>query len=198
MPKSNYKQIKNQEKENKQKILASNPEVVDESGIYILYRFENGFSYAYVGQAKRMLSRLADHLKNFQHIDLSIKKHGLWSENNQTGWKIDTISYPESELNEREQQWIRICAEQGYQLYNHTTGSQGVGKAVLGDQKERKGYKQGLYNGYENARKDIAKLFNKNLACVYQGDKPPTKNQEKAMQKFNDFIAVQEGVNGDN
>ena len=97
----NYAQIKAIEKKNKERILKVCPEATEDSGIYILTRQENGFSYGYVGQAKHILSRLAGHLKGYQHIDLSIKKHGLYSENNPTGWRIRTVYYPISELNEK-------------------------------------------------------------------------------------------------
>ena len=73
----NYRQIKAIEQKNKQRILAVCSNVTETSGIYILIREENGFKYAYVGQAKHLLTRLAQHLSGYQHIDLSIKKHGL-------------------------------------------------------------------------------------------------------------------------
>ena len=72
----NYKQIKAKERQNKERILRTNPYVDEKSGIYFLTREdENGFKFAYIGQAKRLLSRLAEHLSGYQHIDLSLKKH---------------------------------------------------------------------------------------------------------------------------
>ena len=46
----------------------------DESGIYILTRYDdNGFKFAYVGQAKKVLTRLAEHPMGYkQHIDFSL------------------------------------------------------------------------------------------------------------------------------
>ena len=51
----------------------------DESGIYILTRYDdNGFKFAYVGQAKKVLTRLAGHPMGYkQHIDFSLRKHGI-------------------------------------------------------------------------------------------------------------------------
>ena len=43
---------------------------------------EEGIKYAYIGQAKHILTRLAQHLTGYQHIDLSIRKHGLYSNRN--------------------------------------------------------------------------------------------------------------------
>ena len=47
----------------------------DESGIYILTRYDdNGFKFAYVGQAKKVLTRLAEHPMGYkQHIDFSLR-----------------------------------------------------------------------------------------------------------------------------
>lgn len=186
----NYKQIKAIEKVNKARILKVCPDVTDASGIYILTREESGFKFAYVGQAKKLLSRLAGHLKGYQHIDLSLKKHGLWSEDKPTGWKISFVEYPEQFLDEQEQIYIKQMANLGYQLRNKTSGSQGEGKKDISDA-PTKGYLEGLHNGYKKAQKEIAHLFKLHLVC---GTKkvPPTKLQEKAMQKFEDFISVEE------
>ena len=90
----NYKQRLAIEAKNKNRWLAVNPDLNDKSGIYILTREENGFKYAYIGQAKHILTRLAQHLVTFQRIDLSLKAHGLYSEDNPTGWKVGAINYP--------------------------------------------------------------------------------------------------------
>ena len=74
-----FRQAKAIEAKNKRKWLALNPKLDESSGIYILRRQdENGFRYAYVGQAKRILTRLSQHLSGYQHIDLSLKSHGLY------------------------------------------------------------------------------------------------------------------------
>ena len=59
---------------NKMKLLTVNPKLDDNSGIYFLTREdENEIKYAYVGQAKHILTRLVQHLVGYQHIDLSLK-----------------------------------------------------------------------------------------------------------------------------
>lgn len=186
----NYKQIYAIEKANKARVLKACPDVPDTSGIYILTREENGFKFAYVGQAKKLLTRLAGHLKGYQHIDLSLKKHGLYSEDNPTGWKVSFVEYPEQFLDEQEQIYIKQMANLGFQLRNKTSGSQGEGKKDISDA-PTKGYLEGLHNGYKKAQKEIAHLFKLHLVC---GTKkvPPTKLQEKAMQKFEDFISMEE------
>lgn len=188
----NFRQIMAILNSYKKQVLEHFPGVPEKSGIYILTRFEDGFKYAYIGQAQKLLTRLAEHLKGFQskstqHIDLSLKKHGLYSSDNENGWKIEWILFSENELNEKEQEYIRLYAEKGYQLRNKTSGSQDNTKKAISETVV-KGYQMGLHKGYENARKYVAQLFDKNLKCNYQGDKKPTKNQEKAMLKFNEFI----------
>ena len=176
----NYKQIYAIKKANQNRILAVNSKVPERSGIYILTRFDENFKYAYIGQAKSLLERLAGHLTGFkQHIDLSIKKHGLFSNENLTGWDINFIECPANELNEKEQEYI-LKYGKTHQLRNKTTGSQGVGKKSI-ETTERKGYNQGLANGYKKAQKEIAKLFEKNLKVEMQGSS--NKLKERAMAK---------------
>ena len=183
----NYRQIKAIEQKNKQRVLKVCSKASEKSGIYILFRSENGFKYAYVGQAKHLLTRLAQHLSGYQHIDLSIKKHGLYSNDNPFGWNIVVYECPECDLDSKEQEWILICANKGYQLRNKTSGSQGEGKRGLDDQKSPKGYYDGKKQGYLDARKYVANLFDKHLKFSQKSDKP-NKNQEKAAEKFKDFL----------
>ena len=183
----NYKQIKAIEKMNKERILKVCPSVPERPGIYIFFREEDGFKFAYVGQAINLLQRLAQHLSGYQHIDLSIKKHGLWSKENPCGWRIWHLECKITELDQMEQEMIRKCAFKGYQLRNKTTGSQGVGKKGLDDQKPPKGYHAGLAQGYRNAQRDVAHLFEKHLNYSKKSDKP-NKHQEKALEKFKDFL----------
>lgn len=187
MPKQNYRQIYAIKKKNEQIILSVCPDCPNTSGIYFLLREEEGFKYAYIGQAKHLLDRLASHLSGYQHIDLSIKKHGFWREENPTGYKVHCLQFPESQLDEKEQYFIKKYANAGWQMRNETTGSQGKGKKALGDAKTPKGYYDGIAQGEKNARKMVAHLFKLHLDYVPKKN-PPTKNQQKALQKFEDFL----------
>jgi hypothetical protein len=185
-----FRQIKAIENANKGRILKVCPDCSEESGIYFLLREENGFKFAYIGKAKHLLSRLAQHLQGYkQHIDRSLKKHGLWSEDNPTGWKVHFLRFPENELNEKEQYFIRKYATAGYQLRNVESGGN-LGKTDIGDRKQSRGYYDGLDAGYNRARKEIAHLFELHLECSTKRN-PPTKLQEKAMEKFTKFIEVE-------
>lgn len=187
----NYRQIKAVEKKNKERILKLQPTVPETSGIYIFLRKDSDFRYAYVGQAKHLLTRLAQHLSGYQHIDLSIKKHGLYSEENPEGWRIIWRSVAEDKLDEMEQHYIKEYADAGFQLRNKTSGSQGQGKRGIAENRPSKGYYDGLAQGYKNAQKYVANLFDKHLVYGKKSDKP-NKNQEKAMAKFEEFLKFEE------
>lgn len=188
------RQIKAIEKANKQRILKVCPGVPESSGIYFLLREENGFKYGYIGQAKHLLTRLAQHLRGYQHIDLSLKKHGLYSDKNPTGYKVHFLVFPENMLNEMEQKYILKYANSGYQMRNKTSGSQGEGKQGIADNKPSKGYYDGVEQGKKKSRQFIADLFNKHLVVTTKRV-PPTKLQERALQKFNDFINIESEEN---
>ena len=192
----NYRQIKAIEAANKKLILQVCPDCPDRSGIYFLLREENGFRWAYIGQAKRLLSRLAGHLRGYQHIDLSLKKHGLWSEENPTGWRVHYLEFPQDQLDEMEQKYIKNYANKGYQLRNHESGGH-EGKVALEGRKGSRGYYDGLAQGHKNAQKMIAHLFDKHLV-VSTKKNPPTVNQQKALDKFMNFINWEEEKGDEN
>ncbi len=181
------RQIKAIEAANKARILSVCEGCPDCSGIYFLLREEDGFRYAYIGQAKRLLTRLAGHLRGYQHIDLSIRKHGLYSVDNPTGWRIHFLEFPESQLDEMEREYIRKYATAGYQLRNKTDGGQGKGKTGIADNKPSRGYYDGVEQGKKNTRRFICDLFAKHLDFKPKSDKP-TKHQQRAMEKFAAFL----------
>ena len=193
--KSNYKNIaraKMIERQNEQRLLTVNPELDNESGIYFLTRVdEQGFRYAYIGQAVHILQRLAGHLVGYQHIDLSLKKHGLYSEDNPYGWKVNFKHYPKSELDEQEQYWIKQYADKGYQLRNKTSGSQGEGKAQIDDYRPAKGYRDGLAQGYKNAVREIKSIIDKHLIVSLKPEKANNKVSQKQFEKFKEILGVE-------
>lgn len=183
-------EIKRMEQEIKQRLLLVNPKLNEQSGIYFLTREdEQGIKYAYIGQAKHILSRLAQHMTGYQHIDLSIRKHGLISNNNMCGWNVNFLNFPEKLLDEKEQYYIKNYALGGYQLRNKTSGSQGKGKRQIDEYKPSKTYREGVEQGMKNASRDMARLFEKHLN-VSTKNEPPTINQIKALDKFNQFLEL--------
>lgn len=188
----NYRKIMAIKAENEKRILKVCPDAKKESGIYCFYRInEQGFKFAYIGLAtKSVLTRLAEHLSGYnQHIDLSIRKYGLYDEEkNEYGYKIKILCYcPEEECNEKEQYYIKQYADEGWQLRNVTGGSQGEGKFNLSEGKSTKGYRDGLQQGRKNTIKEIAKLFEKNL--TYQINGTVNKRKQTALDKFESILA---------
>lgn len=188
-----FRQAKAIEAKNKKKWLELNPMLDESSGIYILTRQdENGFRYAYVGQAKHVLTRLAQHLVGYQHIDLSLKKHGLYAVDNQYGWNITFFNCPEQKLDELEKCYIKICADDGYQLRNKTSGSQGDGKTQIADYRPAKGYRDGLKQGRINMARELSHIIEKHLVVAIRDDKQGNKVSEKQFEKFKELL--KEGV----
>lgn len=189
MNKGDIINAKRREEQNKAKWLDINPFLTDDSGIYLITREENGFRYAYVGQAKHILTRLAQHLNGYdQHIDLSLKKHGLWSRNNLTGWFVSQVKFPENKLDEYEQKYIRLYADMGYQLRNKTSGSQGIGKIGIADNKPSKGY----YDGKRQGKSDLIKELNKVVKHLQITPKDDGKLATRMEQKFWEILGQKE------
>ena len=186
MAKQNYRQIFARKEEEKKKLLALNSQLDNQSGIYIFTRFENGFKFAYVGQALHLLDRLISHLQGYeQHIDKSLKKHKLWSKDNPNGWQIKFIHCHQENLNAIEQQMILEYATSGYQMLNKTSGSQGTKKFAIVDN-QRKGYLQGKNDGKIATLRQIKVYFDKYLDFVIKGKE--TKIKARKLQEFRELL----------
>lgn len=184
-----FRQAKAIEMKHKKMLLAMNPQLNDESGIYFLTRTdENGIKYAYIGQAKHILTRLAQHLSGYQHIDLSLRKHGLRSESNVFGWNVGFLLFPISELDEKEQHYIKQYASKGYQLRNKTAGGQGEGKVQIDEYKPAKGYRDGLKQGRKNLARELSHIIDKHLIVSLKPEKQNNSVSVKAFDKFNDLL----------
>ena len=178
------------ESKNRKRLLEVNPRLTDESGIYFLTRTdENGFRYAYIGQAVHILQRLAQHLVGYQHIDLSLKKHGLYADDNPHGWKIGFLNFPISELDKQEQHYIKTYADYGYQLRNKTSGSQGEGKAKIDEYRPTKGYRDGIRQGKINLARELSSIAEKHLEIRLKPEKQGNKVSEKQYEKFMTLIS---------
>ena len=187
----NIRQAKAIESKNRKRLLEVNPSLTDESGIYFLTRTdENGFRYAYIGQAVHILQRLAQHLVGYQHIDLSLKKHGLYTDNNPHGWKIGFLNFPISELDKQEQHYIKAYADYGYQLRNKTSGSQGEGKAQIDEYRPTKGYRDGIRQGKINLARELSSIASQHLTIGLREDKQGNKTSQKQLEKFMELINV--------
>lgn len=190
----NIAQIKAIEKKNRERLLKVNPKLNDRSGIYFLTRTdENDISYFYIGQAVNIIQRMCGHLTGYQHIDLSIKKRGFFSEENPYGWKLNFINYPKSELDKMEQYWILEYTKRGYQCrYNKTAGGQGDGKEKINEFKPSRGYRDGLKQGEKNLARELSSIAEKHLKIEIREDKKNNKISQKQYEKFMDLLKVGE------
>lgn len=186
------RQAKAIESENRKRLLKINPKLNDKSGIYFLLREdENGFKFAYVGQAKSVLQRLAGHLVGYeQHIDLSLRKHKLYSEDNPYGWRVEFLNFPESQLDEKEKYYIKLYADKGYQLRNVSLGGQGENRAIgsIGERKAPKGYLQGIQQGRKNLARELSNIAEKHLKIELREDKANNKVSQKQYEKFKELL----------
>lgn len=184
------------ESENRKRLLKINPKLNDRSGIYFLLREdENGFKFAYVGQAKSVLQRLASHLVGYeQHIDLSLRKHKLYSEDNPYGWRVEFINFPESQLDEKEKYYIKLYADKGYQLRNVSIGGQGGNRdsGSIGERKAPKGYLQGVQQGKKVLARELSNIAEKHLKIELREDKANNKVSQKQYEKFMELLKVGE------
>ena len=95
----NYKE---REIQNRKRLTEAFGDITENSGIYVFVRYEGGFKYGYGGQAKHLQTRIAQHLDGYDsHIDLSIKKHGLYNkETCPHGWRVLWAEVPIEYLDE--------------------------------------------------------------------------------------------------
>ena len=188
-----YKQRLAIQYKDRKRLLEINPTLTDESGIYILKREdEEGFKYAYIGQAKHVLSRLVQHLSGYQHIDLSIRKHGFYSLDNPTGWKVSAFKCDPEKLDAIEKEYIKLYADRGYQLRNKTSGSQHEGKCQIDEYKPSKGYRDGLEQGKKNLARDLQHIIDKHLVVQLRPEKQNNKVSQRQLDKFWELLG-QEG-----
>ena len=183
---NNWKQVWAKRKSAENRILSICPNLPPKSGIYVFTREENGIKYGYIGQAKSLLRRCAEHLLGYQHIDNSLKKHGLYDKlKNPNGYKLSFTEYAENELDRAEQETIKFFANQGYQLKNKTIGGQGQGKEAI-EEHSTKTYRQGVAHGYEKCRKEINEFFEKYLD--YGIKEKPNKIKERKYNEFTEWL----------
>ena len=182
------------DKKNEQRLLKVNPDLDNESGIYFLTRTdENGIAFFYIGQSVSIKKRLISHMSGYQHIDISLRKRGLYDENNNPyGWKVGFLHYPESKLDEMERYWILEYTKQGYQArYNKTAGGQDAGKEKINDYKPAKGYYDGLAQGRKNLARELKGIIDKHLLVMLKPDKATNKTSQKMLDKFWDLLNME-------
>lgn len=188
----NYRQIYARKAECEKRIKEVCPQCPNRPGIYAFYRTDpdTHIRFAYIGQARSLISRMSQHLQEYDHLALSLKKRGIYNkEENPNGWMIRYIECSLEDLDEKETEFIKQWADAGFQLLNKTGGSQSDGKVVFDNKKPSRGYFDGKEAGYLMARREVSHWFSLHLDVSM---KKPTKNAEKAYRKFLEFINLEE------
>ena len=117
------------------------------SGIYLWDRHNEEGKYCwYVGQAKNILRRTAQHIVDGQsHLDKSIKKHGLTNDTVEkpNNWSVEVLRVCEiKDLDEFEKfyigQWKKEYPDSI--MYNVESGGT-TGKTIIGERKQRRDVK---------------------------------------------------------
>lgn len=184
-----YRKIYAMKAEREKRIKKICPNIPYTSGIYAFYRIDEAdIRRAYCGQAVNLCERCASHLAEYDHIALSLKKHGFYSEDNPHGWKLTFRTCDKSELDEREVYSIKELADKGYQMYNVTAGSQSSGKKVTGQYKPSKTYREGVEYGKLTLARQLSSIAEKHLKIEIRDDKKGNKVSQKQFEKFNSLL----------
>lgn len=181
-----FRQAKAIEASNKKKLLKVNPKLDEGTGIYILWRTE---THGYIGQSVKLLTRLAQHMSGYeQHIDRSMKAHGLYSEENKSGYKIDFFHCPESQLDKKEREYIQKAIDAGWIVKNKTGGGQDEGKEKIADYRPAKGYRDGIQQGKKSLARDLSHIIDTHLQISLKPEKQNNKTSIKAFEKFKEML----------
>lgn len=185
---------------NKKIIKEHCPNISEKCGIYMFWRETEEENVAcYIGQAKNLLDRTAQHLMGRkQHIDLSLYKRKWFEPWNKYGWNLRVLEEcdynellnPKEYLDKVEQFYINRYKEYGYELYNVTGGGQ-IDKAKdIGERQQikLKSYKNGKNLGAEKVREKIKTYFEKYLDVSIKGKTNKTK--ERKLEEFKKFIEM--------
>lgn len=175
--------------EREKRIKSICPDIPYRSGIYVFYRDDDtGLRMAYCGQAVSLCERCATHLAEYDHIGLSLKKRGFYSEDNPYGWKLVYKECSREDLDKNEQLTILHCANKGFQLYNKTSGGQGEGKEKINEFRPQKGYRDGIKQGQKNLARELSHIIDTHLTVSLKEGKENNKVSQRAFEKFKGLL----------
>lgn len=161
------------------------PEITEESGVYIYSRYdiEDCEIKVYIGQAKHLLTRLAGHMIGHDsHIDKSLKKWKLATDENPNGWYIAFQNVDLENLDKVETVLIENYRnDTNCECYNITDGGQGKGKTTQNGYTQRKGYRDGQEAGRIRLCKELKHIIDLHLDITPKKD---NKSDNKALDKF--------------
>lgn len=185
--KPNYKQIFAKQKQYEDIVKKACPSIDNRSGVYFYTRTDlvTGEKFAYIGLAKRLLARCCQHMLGYQHIDISIRKRGLYSKENEGGWKLNCLHFPEHLIEEKERFYIEQYQKANITLLNIEGGGR-QGKVDIAERKPTKTYTDGLNQGRKNAVKEVKVFFDKYLD--FSVKLPSNKIKERKYNEFKEWL----------
>ena len=192
---TNYKQLFTIQSKLEKQLKFACPEIDSKSGIYFLTRKDDDGQFFYIGKALNLSRRMISHLQGYQQrIDISLKKRGFYSEENDLGWKLNVMHFEPEELDEKERYYIDKYLKAGWATYNVESGGT-TGKAIIGDRKPPKTYTDGIKQGKKKTREEVKTYFDKYLD--YQIKPPTSKLKERKFAEFADFLNINDTKGGD-
>ena len=178
---TNYRQIFAIQKKIEQDLIELCPTIDHKSGIYFWIREDEEGKYAYIGKSIDVLKRNVSHIQGRQQrIDGSLKKRGLYSKDNQLGWRLGVLYFSKEQLDEKEHFYIDKYKNASYVLYNVEDGGT-IGKTIIGDKKPPKGYRDGVAYGKKKLARDLTTIIDKYLIV---SAKDTSKRSQNALEKF--------------
>lgn len=185
--KPNYKQIFAKQKQYEDIVKKACPSIDNKSGVYFYTRTDlvTGEKFAYIGLAKRLLARCCQHMLGYQHIDISIRKRGLYSKENEGGWKLNCLHFPEHLIEEKERFYIEQYQKANITLLNIEGGGR-ADKHDISERKPAKTYTDGLKQGRKNAVREVKVFFDKYLDFTIKS--PSNKIKERKYDEFKEWL----------
>ena len=185
--KPNYKQIFAKQKQYEDIVKKACPSIDNKSGVYFYTRTDlvTGEKLAYIGLARNLLARCCQHMLGYQHIDISIRKRGLYSKDNEGGWKLNCLHFPEHLIEEKERFYIEQYQKANVTLLNIEGGGR-QGKVDIAERKPTKTYTDGLKQGRKNAVREVKVFFEKYLDFSIR--LPSNKIKERKYNEFKEWL----------
>lgn len=184
--KINYGKIFARQKQCEEILKKACPNISHNSGIYFLLRDEEDKRYGYIGKGKDVLRRMRSHLLGYQQrIDISLRKRGFYSKDNEGGWKLNVLYFPEHLLDEKERYYIELYRKSGTILYNVENGGT-LNKEIIGEKKPTKLYSDGLLQGDKRTKRKVKEYFDKYFDFSIR--QPSNKIKERKYEEFVEWL----------
>ena len=88
----------------------------------------------------------------------SMKAHGLYSEENKNGYKIDFFHCPVSQLDEKEREYIQKAIDAGWIVKKSRLAVDRMKVRKIADYRPAKGYRDGIQQGKKTLARDLSHI----------------------------------------